>query len=108
MKACRYDGELIYRFDLSQFNDPYFTFNVSYNYVVEVSPDGEHYTKVYDYRDISDEYVTSAVNRVALSIFPELYESGNEIYVRFSNTDLSQKYGAAVMSMYLYNKRLLE
>lgn len=108
MRVCRYDGELVYRFDLTNFDDPYFVFDVLYNYVVEVSSDGEHYTKVYDYRDVSGEYITGTSNRTDLAVFPELYDLDDELYVRFSNTDPEREYGAAVMGLTIYSKRLLE
>lgn len=106
MKVCRYDAELIYRFDMTEMNDPYFQFDVLYNYLVEVSIDGEHYQTAFDYRDISGTYITGATNRIRLQIVPELYGASETCYVRFSNTDPTKEYGAGISALTIYSKQL--
>ena len=108
MKVCRYDGELVYRFDRTQLNDPYFTFQVLYNYVVEVSVDGKNYTKAFDYRDVSSEYVETAVNRTSLTIDPDDYGDSDSCYVRFSNTDPAKAYGTGITGFHIHSKVKLE
>lgn len=96
-RHCEYDGTLTYRVDLGKYDSAYVTMDIFYNYVVEVSNDNQTWTKVYDYRDVSDQYIEKNNNRVNAVVFsPD--DKAKTMYIRLSNTDPTKAYGAGIRS----------
>lgn len=106
-RQSEYDTELVYRFDLSELGEAYFDLEVFGNYLIQVSTDDQTYTTVYDYSQISDEYVDSMSNVATLSVFPEDYGATSTFYIRLANTDPSQQYGGGIRRFSINQKQLI-
>ena len=98
---------MVYRFDLSELGEVYFDLEVFGNYLIQVSTDDQTYTTVYDYSQISDEYVDSMSNVATLSVFPEDYGATSTFYIRLANTDPSQQYGGGIRRFSINQKQLI-
>ena len=97
IRYCDLTGQLVYKFDLADHDDFAVIFDIYSNYLVEVSDHNGDYITAYDYRDISDVHITDGSNRTNLKITAADYGITNELYVRFSNTDVTQGWGASIV-----------
>ena len=96
IRYCDLNGQLVYKFDLADRRDFMVVMDIFSNYLIEVSDHNGDYVKAYDYRDISDVHITDGSNRANLKIAAADYGITNELYVRLSNTDVTQGWGCSI------------
>ncbi len=98
LRYCDLKGELIYLFDVTEFENPEYQFYIQQNYIVEISPDGENWTMIADYSQGGTvEHIKTADNATVISIDPASYEQIEDVlYVRLRNTNTSMGWGAAL------------
>ena len=95
---CRYtdgDAELVYRFDISDYQSSLFALAVYSNYLIEASPDGETWFTAADFSAESPTRAT-ALNTAVRVVNPADYGITDEIYIRLRNTDPSEGWGGAL------------
>ena len=108
-RVCDVNREVVYRFALSDWNSPSFRFQIANNYLLEASPDGETYTKVADYGELSGKWFDgSYYNQTFFAIDPADYQCEEELYVRLSNCKPDQGWGGAVLSFSIFHEVLDE
>ena len=95
------ESELVYCFDLSQYNDPYLEVTVAGNYLLEASANDGSYQTVARYEG---EAVENISNRATLRIYPDELGVGQTLYLRLRSNAASE-YGAAVLDFTLYQKQ---
>ncbi len=98
------DGELVYRFDLSQMRDAYLSFTVGANYWLEISIDDSTYHTVARY---DGEPLTTANNRTTVQIYPDEWDSAGVVYVRLRSSESTPSYGAAIWDFTIHRKQPL-
>lgn len=90
-------GELVYKFDISSYNDPNFALSISQNYIVEVSSDGENWILVADYSEGGTvPHIKDGGNSTILNIRPNSYGITNDFYFRIRNSDTTQGWGGTI------------
>lgn len=98
-RYCDLTAELVYKFDLSQYEGAWITLNVSNNYVISVSDHDGDWIEAYNYEVISGgQSASSSNNMTSLTIQPSDYGVGDEIYIRLSNCYPTQGWGGAIHS----------
>ena len=98
VRYCDNGGVLIYKFDLTKYDGATYYFNISQNYILEISPDGETWKLIADYSQGGTvDRVTNADNATIIAISPSQHEElGNELYVRLRNTTTVGGHGGAI------------
>lgn len=96
------DGELVYKFDLSKINSPYFKFVVGANYLLEISVDGNIYSEVARY---DGEPVESVSNRTTVTVYPDQVDATDTLYVRLKTSESTPSYGGAIFDFTIYQKQ---
>ena len=91
------EGEVIYKFNISSYNDPNFALSISQNYIIEVSSDGENWTLVADYSEGGTvPHVRDGGNSTILNIKPNSYGITDDFYFRIRNSDITQGWGGTI------------
>ena len=105
IRYCDGAAELVYRFDLDEFDDAMFSCEVINNYVLSISDHDGDYQTIFDYSQISDERAESN-NLAFLNFAPADYgfEDG-PLYIRLSNTDPTKGHGGAIYSISIQYKK---
>ena len=98
VRYCDNAGVLVYKFDLYDYEQASYFFNISQNYIFEISGDGENWTLIADYSEGGKvDRITNADNATIISIYPELHEQlDKELYVRLRNTSTVGGHGGAI------------
>ena len=98
VRYCDNDGVLVYRFDLNEFNNPTYFFNISQNYIFEISGDGQNWTMIADYSEGGKvDRITNADNATIITVYPDQYdELDDTLYVRLRNTSPIGGHGGAI------------
>lgn len=98
VRYCDNDGELIYKFDIHEYDHPVYQIYISQNYIIEVSGDGQNWTMIADYSQGGTvERVTNADNATVVNVDPATYKQiGSDLYIRIRNTTTSGGHGGAV------------
>ncbi|MHC1694260.1 MAG: hypothetical protein AB9835_03065 [Eubacteriales bacterium] len=99
-------SEIVYRFDLSKYTAPVIYLDVFQNYIIEVSDHDGDWQKVYDYSEINPVHLTDGSNRTLLTVDPSGFGYKNELWVRISNTDVSQGWGGSIFNITVKQKVL--
>ena len=102
MRRVSGDGELVYRFDLAQMDDPYLEVTVAGNYLLEASADDAAYQEI---ARSEGEPVESIANRVTLRLYPDEIGADETLYLRLRSKDATLEYGAAILDFTLYQKQ---
>ena len=95
---CRYtegDAELVYRFDISDYQSSLFALSLCSNYLIEASPDGENWTTVVDFSAESPVRAVAS-NPATRVINPADFDITDEIYIRMRNTDPAGGWGGTL------------
>ncbi|MCQ2425551.1 MAG: hypothetical protein MJ070_05345 [Lachnospiraceae bacterium] len=81
-------GEVVYKFDLNEYDNMYFSFFISQNYLAQISPDGKNWTTVADYSEGGKvPRIQNGSNAIILTIDPVTYDFLDDtLYVKFANT----------------------
>lgn len=98
VRYCDNSGELVYKFNINDYNTPIYQIYVAQNYIIEVSGDGESWTLVADYsKNGTVDRVTNSDNATVINIDPYSYDGiGSDLYIRIRNTMTNGSHGAAV------------
>ncbi len=96
------DGELVYQFDLTDWDSPYFEFVVGANYLLEASLDDQVYHPIARW---DGEPMESYNNRITAAVYPENLGVGNILYVRLKSSEETPSYGGAVFELKIYQKK---
>ena len=98
VRFCDNNGELVYKFNTNDYDNPIYQIYIAQNYIIEVSGDGQNWTLVADYsKNGTVDRVTNADNATVINIDPYSYDGiGNELYIRIRNTTTNGSHGAAV------------
>ena len=98
---CRFaDGNasLIYLFDLHGCVESSVTLKIGNNYKIEVSPDAKTWTKVYDWLD-DHKKCNDRSNEADYTFNPYDYEVYEKCYVRLTDSDPSDGWGACIAAL---------
>ena len=97
VRFCDGSLQLIYKFDLTEYDTPLFRFHVSQNYYVEVSADKKNWTLVVDYSNGGTvERMQNGANAEVLTIDPADYGLTDTMYFRLKNTATTGGFGGAI------------
>lgn len=96
-RFCDLDGVVVYKFDISKYDNPLFTLSISQNYIVEVSSDGESWTMIADYSQGGTvEHIKDGGNATILNITPYEYGITETFYFRIRNSNTSMGWGGSI------------
>ena len=96
-RYCDLGGYLIYKFDISEWNQVMFYLSVSQNYILEVSSDKTNWTIAYDYSEGGKVPVLkNADNKTILTINPSDYGIEDVLYIRLRNAHPDLGWGGSV------------
>ena len=99
VRFCDGSLQLIYKFDLTQYDTPLFRFNVSQNYYIEVSADKKDWQLVVDYsKGGTVERMQNGANAEVITIDPTDYGLTDVMYFRLKNTATTGGFGGAISS----------
>ncbi len=99
VRFCDGALQLIYKFDLFEYDTPLFRFNISQNYILEISSDKKQWTIIADYsQGGTRDRVVNGANAETFSIDPSDYGLDDVMYVRLRNTDTVSGFGGAISS----------
>jgi len=98
VRYCDNDGVVIYKFDLTEYDNPSYYFNIAQNYIFEISPDGEDWTIIADYSEGGKvDRITNADNATVIAVYPEQIDALDDVlYVRLRNTSPSGGHGGSI------------
>ncbi len=98
VRYCDNDGVLIYKFDLTEYENASYYFNIAQNYIFEISPDGEAWTIIADYSEGGKvDRITNADNATVVAVYPnQIDELDDELYVRLRNTSFTGGHGGSI------------
>ena len=103
---CKYTdlaNELIYKFDLFEYENAVVVATVAQNYLVQVSTDGKKWTTVQDFAAVNGGRKDGDGNKATVGIAAEKYApDADELYVRFANADTDTGWGTAVSKIEIY------
>ena len=108
LRFCDGYGELVYKFDLSNYEDLMVNLDVMQNYLVSVSDHDGDYVEIATSRDDNPEHITGSENRTQVSVIPSLYGIEDTLYVRISNSFPGQGHGGGIASFTLVYKEPAE
>ena len=98
-RLCDLDAELVYRLDLSEYENPTVVLNVASNYLISVSDHDGDWIEAYNYKTLSGgQWIEGIGNRTALSIVPSEYGLGDTLYIKLSNCEPSKGWGGCIYS----------
>lgn len=101
---CDMDHEIVYRFDLTQWDSPQFRIQISNNYLISVSADGTNFTVVADYGELSGKvFDGSYYNTTFYTIDPTEYGCEEQVYLRIANCYPTGGWGGAVSSISVFH-----
>ena len=99
VRFCDGALQLVYKFDLTEYDTPLFRFNVSQNYYIEVSADKKDWQLVIDYsRGGTVDRMQNGANAEVISIDPADYGLTDVMYFRLKNTATTGGFGGAISS----------
>lgn len=97
VRFCDLDGQVIYKFDISDYNNPTFMLTISQNYIIEVSGDNKNWTMIADYSQGGTvEHIKDAGNATIITIIPYEYGITDTFYFRIRNSNTSMGWGGAL------------
>ncbi len=98
VRFCDNAGEVIYKFDFSDYIHPVYQLYICQNYIVEISPDGKAWTMIADYSQGGTiPRIANANNATMLAVDPAAYEQLDDtLYVRIRNTESVGGHGGAI------------
>ncbi|MBQ7398369.1 MAG: hypothetical protein IJW09_06070, partial [Clostridia bacterium] len=97
VRFCDGSLQLVYKFDLTEYDTPLFRFHVSQNYYVEVSADKKDWQLVVDYSNGGTvERMQNGANAEVISIDPADYGLTDTMYFRLKNTATTGGFGGAI------------
>jgi hypothetical protein len=92
-------NEIVWKFDIDDFRGLVVGVQLSQNYILEVSGDGENWTEVINYSKISSYRTDGGTNDSVATILVGSYEDiGGTLYIRLRNTTQKGSWGGAVKS----------
>lgn len=98
-RYCDGNAELVYKLDLSEYDNPTVVLNVASNYLISVSDHDGDWLEAYNYKTMSGgQRIDGTGNRTALSIVPSKYISGDTVYIRLSSCEPSKGWGGCIYS----------
>ena len=104
--ACKYTDlsmEIVYRFDLSEYEDAVIVATVAQNYFVQVSGDGKTWITVQDYAAVNGGRMEGSSNSATVGVAAEKYAPDSDyIYLRFANADVKTGWGTSLSKLEIY------
>lgn len=102
LKFCDNDRYIIYKFDLIEYTDAKFSFQLYQNYIIEFSYDRKTWYVFADY-SLDHEFTMHGGNMEWIDLPVKLYEPYQEkgqdiLYVRLRSTDTSRGWGGSILS----------
>jgi hypothetical protein len=97
LRFCDKEGQLIYKFDLSNYPEATLTFNIVQNYILEYSLDQKTWTVIADYSKIG-AWTDKGDNSASYSVSAGEVGAGNLLYIRLRNTTPSKGWGGSITS----------
>jgi len=97
LRFCDLTGQLVYKFDISEYPDVKFMLNLSQNYIVEVSPDGTNWEMIADYSQGGTvEHIRDGGNATTLSVYPAEHGITETFYFRIRNSNTTMGWGGSI------------
>ena len=100
-RYCDKDGVIVWKFDVSSYENLQLAISVVNNYILEVSDDGENWIEVADYSKISSTRA-SGTNQSVVTVSTAALGIGSDLYVRLRNTNPNAGWGGAVSLFEFY------
>ncbi len=95
-RFCDGDTEIVWCFDIAEYDGLSVSVGVVSNYIIEVSGDNETYHTVIDYSTLTSERAAGTNDSVVI-IIPSAYEGvDDKLYIKLRNTDPTAGWGGAV------------
>jgi len=95
--------EIVYRFDLSEYEDAVIVATVAQNYFVQVSGDGKTWITVQDYAAVNGGRMEGSSNSATVGVAAEKYAPDSDyIYLRFANADVKTGWGTSLSKLEIY------
>ncbi|MBQ7319313.1 MAG: DUF4350 domain-containing protein [Clostridia bacterium] len=108
LRYCDLAGQLVYKFDTTEYDSPVYHFSTSQNYIFEVSGDGKNWTMIADYsKGGTVPHIRDASNATTIVIDPIDYEDVDDsgtLYVRVRNSNTSMGWGGTVSRIVIRHK----
>ena len=102
-RYCDGNRALVLKFDLTTYENAVIAMNVSQNYRVQISFDGQTFVTVQDWLLAGNEWKSSAANRGYLILDSAAYASGlDALYVKVTNADVTKNWGGALHGFTIY------
>lgn len=101
-RYCDAQRELIYCFDLSHLKEPSLYFQISQNYLVQVSTDGSNFETVANYMEDKGNGIAfdgTSPNHITLCIDGNVVDFSAPVYVRLANCNPSGSLGGAISAI---------
>ena len=99
VRFCDGSLQLIYKFDLLDYDTPLFCFHISQNYILEVSADKKEWTIIADYsQGGTRDRVVNGANAEVFTVDPADYGLTKVMYIRLRNTASTGGFGGAISS----------
>ena len=96
-------NEIIYRFDLSEYEDAVVVATVSQNYFVQVSKDGKTWITIQDYAAVNGGRIEGGSNLATVGASAQKYAPDSDyLYLRFANADVQTGWGTALSKIEIY------
>ncbi len=97
VRFCDNSLQLIYKFDLWDYDTPLFRFHISQNYILEVSADKKNWTIIADYsQGGTRDRVVNGANAEVFTVDPADYDLDDVMYIRLRNTESVGGFGGAI------------
>lgn len=93
-------GQLFYHFNLNEFPDATMGLDLTNNYLVSVSPDGQNWQVLFNSQEMFGRDVQDGSNRAKQFFNPKAYASaGGDLYIRLEDGSRNDGWGALVYSI---------
>ena len=103
LKYTDLSNEIIYRFDLSEYENAVVVATVCQNYFVQVSSDGKTWITIQDYAAVNGGRFEGSSNETTVGAAAEKYAPESDyIYLRFANADTSVGWGTGLSKIEIY------
>ena len=102
-KFCDLNKELVYRFDLNEYENAVVLLEVCQNYLIEVSSDGKKWAVIQNFEEEHGYRFEGNGNKAKIAVSAEKYAKGKDaLYIRIANSDTSKGWGGALTAFTVF------
>ena len=102
-KFCDLNKAIVYRFDLSKYENAVVLIEVCQNYLIEVSSDGKSWAVIQNFEEEHGYRFEGSGNKAKIAVSAEKYAKGKDaLYLRIANSDTSKGWGGALTAFTVF------